>query len=109
MDGSQLCASSDPEAWFPESWSAENRQAILICNQCHYKEPCLDYALSVNVLGIWGGTTENDRRRIRKQRGINVIPIWLTLTTPTPGALRLRAKRAQEKENQNEPEHDRDW
>jgi hypothetical protein len=101
MDGSQPCATSNPEAWFPESWTSDNRAAIAICRTCHYREPCLDYALLVNVVGIWGATTDADRRRIRKERGIKVTPVWMTMFTPTPGALRLRAKRAQQpKEDQ---------
>lgn len=98
MDGSQPCAGADSEAWFPEVWSNANRAAVAICGTCHYRDPCLEYALHVNVVGIWGGTTDAQRRRLRRERGIKVIPVWMTMFAPSPGALRLRLKRAEQRE-----------
>jgi hypothetical protein len=34
---------------------------------------CLDYALNHSVLGWWGGTSELQRKRLRRQ--LNIIPI----------------------------------
>lgn len=43
--------------------------AIELCNQCPVQMACLDYALANNIdHGIWGGTSERGRRRIRKAR-----------------------------------------
>jgi hypothetical protein len=37
------------------------------------KKECLDYAVAYSVQGIWGGTNNRERERIRKQ--LNIIPI----------------------------------
>ena len=40
-----------------------------ICANCAVRQPCLDYALSIEEpLGIWGGLNEYERRRIANQR-----------------------------------------
>lgn len=46
------------------------RQLRAICSGCPMREPCLEYALHVSVQGFWGGTTDDERRRIRRSRGI---------------------------------------
>jgi WhiB family redox-sensing transcriptional regulator len=41
------------------------RVAKSICARCPVKSPCVAYALQVNeALGIWGGTTEAERRQL---------------------------------------------
>lgn len=71
FDGSQPCAQSGGESWFPENnaFTIENRMAIALCNSCRFKEPCLEYALFTKADGIWGGTTAIERRAIRRERG----------------------------------------
>lgn len=45
------------------------RKARSICAVCPVVEECLEYALERReVYGIWGGKTERERQRIRKQR-----------------------------------------
>lgn len=96
FDGSQLCAQSDPDAWFPEiSYSNEAATAKQICRRCPFQQPCLEYALHYQVDGIWGGTSLTDRRRIRRSRGIRAIPMYLTLAVPTAEALRAAERRAE--------------
>lgn len=46
-----------------------------ICSGCEMREPCLEYALHVKVFGFWGGTTENERAKIRKSRGIKPLRV----------------------------------
>lgn len=42
-----------------------------VCDECPVKDDCLDYALNLNIqVGIWGGKSANERRRIRRERGI---------------------------------------
>lgn len=41
-----------------------------ICRGCTVRRPCLEYALATDASGLWGGTTHNERRRIRRQRGL---------------------------------------
>jgi hypothetical protein len=80
FDGSQPCASTDPEAWFPTKYmSQENRLARNLCNRCDFKEPCLTYALYYRVDGIWGGTVPSERNRIRKTRNIIPEPLYLSV------------------------------
>ncbi|MEX1279755.1 MAG: WhiB family transcriptional regulator [Acidimicrobiia bacterium] len=39
-----------------------------VCADCPVKEPCLEFAVLTNQsLGIWGGTTPNERRQIRRR------------------------------------------
>jgi len=38
-----------------------------LCNRCSFTKPCLDYALENDVEGIWGATTYNERKTIRKE------------------------------------------
>ena len=40
-----------------------------ICADCPSKSPCLEYALSHRIdHGVWGGTSERERRRIIRSR-----------------------------------------
>lgn len=74
--GEEPCAQVGVEHFFtPEGSSNYTDLATVkaICADCPSKEPCLEYALHVNVIGVWGGTTEPQRRSIRKERGI--IPL----------------------------------
>ena len=64
------CASVDPEIFFPER-GTNGRDVVsakLVCNACHYKVPCLEWALKHPERGIWGGTTERERRRMKRSR-----------------------------------------
>lgn len=80
---SAVCASTDPEAWFPEiGITSANRAAQRMCGVCPHVTACLDYALTVRVVGIWGGTTDSDRQVIRRARGITATPLHLTYHQP---------------------------
>lgn len=62
-----LCAQTDPEAFFPEK-GGSTRDAKRVCNECPVREACLDYAMENDErFGIWGGLSERERRRLRKQ------------------------------------------
>ena len=61
-----LCAQVDPELFYPES-GAPNRDAKRICAGCEVRAECLAYALAHRErFGVWGGTTERERRRLRR-------------------------------------------
>jgi hypothetical protein len=47
-------------------------EAKYLCNMCPYKIECLNYALKNPQPGIWGGTNENERKRLSRSRKINV-------------------------------------
>jgi WhiB family redox-sensing transcriptional regulator len=45
-----------------------------ICSECPVKGPCLEYALDNKVdHGVWGGTSERERRRILRRRRISSL------------------------------------
>lgn len=47
------------------------REAKAVCRTCPVTAECLDYALTTGAHhGIWGATTERERRRIRRERGL---------------------------------------
>ena len=62
-----LCAQTDPEAFFPEK-GGSTREAKRICVGCEVKAECLTYALMHDErFGIWGGLSERERRRLKRE------------------------------------------
>lgn len=62
------CRGLDPEIFFPET-DDESDVAKAICDECDVRIACLEHALaSREKVGVWGGTTERERRRIVRQR-----------------------------------------
>ena len=68
--GPAPCTKADPEIFFAEpdqsGAAAMTRQAKGYCNGCPYREECLAWAVLNNEVGVWGGTSGNERRRIRR-------------------------------------------
>lgn len=63
-----LCTRTDPEAFFPDR-GGSSRSARKLCAACPVQLQCLEYALAnKDVHGIWGGTSERERRLLRKER-----------------------------------------
>lgn len=61
-----LCAQTDPEAFFPEK-GGSTREAKRICEGCEVRSECLEYALANDErFGIWGGLSERERRKLRR-------------------------------------------
>ena len=64
------CRGLDPELFFPERGGNDTaQQALAVCHTCPCRDACLGWAIANEAYGIWGGTTESERQRIRKQRG----------------------------------------
>lgn len=64
-----LCAQTDPEAFFPEK-GGSTREAKRICRACGVRDECLEFALEHDErFGIWGGLSERERRRLKRQIG----------------------------------------
>ena len=82
------CDGIPVDEFFPEKGEHEFiiriNYAKRICNNCLAKQECLEYALSNKVSGIWGGTTENERRQLRKKLNILAVPVL-----PPTGAIVL--------------------
>jgi WhiB family redox-sensing transcriptional regulator len=53
--------------FFPAS-SGEEAEALALCDTCPVRAQCLEYALrNKESYGVWGGTTPEQRRRMRRQ------------------------------------------
>ncbi|MDR0346557.1 MAG: WhiB family transcriptional regulator [Nocardiopsaceae bacterium] len=62
-----LCAQTDPEAFFPEK-GGSTREAKRVCRGCEVRRECLEYALAHDErFGIWGGLSERERRRLKRE------------------------------------------
>lgn len=61
----------DPETFFPGrggGWDADVAAAVAVCAECPERLPCLTWALEYDERGVWGGTTEPDRRSMKAGR-----------------------------------------
>ncbi len=62
------CRNYPPAAFFPSDGVGVDA-ARRICADCPVKDQCLEYALTSRIdHGVWGGTSERERRRILKRR-----------------------------------------
>jgi WhiB family redox-sensing transcriptional regulator len=65
------CLGVDPDLFFPER-GASTREAKAVCRSCEVRVDCLEYALAHGEkFGIWGGLSERERRRVRRQRALD--------------------------------------
>jgi WhiB family redox-sensing transcriptional regulator len=67
------CREVDPEVFFPVGVTGPAVAAIAaakaICEDCAARPECLEFAVTTNQeYGIWGGTSEEERRDIRRAR-----------------------------------------
>jgi WhiB family redox-sensing transcriptional regulator len=66
------CRGADANLFFPER-GASTRKAKAICTACEVRAECLEFAIQQGEkFGIWGGLSERERRRIRKERAAKV-------------------------------------
>lgn len=66
------CRDTDPDLFFPVGTTGPAIEQIetakAVCRACDVQKSCLDYALTTNQdSGIWGGTSEEERRALRRQ------------------------------------------
>ena len=69
--GQAACRDTDPDLFFPVGTTGPALEQIAtaraVCEACPVQEPCLEFALLTNQdSGIWGGTSEDERRKLRK-------------------------------------------
>lgn len=61
------CRNQGHALWFPADGKS-TQAARKVCADCPARIPCLDTALADPTLeGIWGGTSESDRERMRER------------------------------------------
>lgn len=62
------CRGLDAGLFYPET-DEEAEIAKQVCDQCGVQQMCLDFALTRREkVGVWGGATERERRRLLRQR-----------------------------------------
>ena len=62
------CKNADTNLFFPQRGDPTVK-AMALCDVCEVQPACLQYALDAGeTIGVWGGTTGADRRRLRWQR-----------------------------------------
>ena len=60
------CRDFETAYFFPRN-AKDSDAAVRVCILCAVRADCLDYALSqANLQGVWGGSTEAERHRLRK-------------------------------------------
>lgn len=65
------CRDTAPDLFFPVGTTGPAIEQIAraksVCRQCDAVEECLEFALATNQeSGVWGGTSEEERRKLRK-------------------------------------------
>lgn len=67
------CLSADPDLFFPiatgtAAAAKQISKAQRICAGCQVRQECLDFAMRTGEMnGIWGGTTPEERIRVRRR------------------------------------------
>ena len=74
------CSTSIDPDWFFNYEKPQGKERKSYCNDCPVIAECLNYALNVKVMGIWGGTTLEERNEIRKIK--NITPAMLEFGQP---------------------------
>jgi WhiB family redox-sensing transcriptional regulator len=73
------CRDADPDLFFPVGKTGPGQRQIdtakQICAACPARVQCLAWALDNSVAsGVWGGTTEDERRSMRRHGKKNGSP-----------------------------------
>jgi WhiB family transcriptional regulator, redox-sensing transcriptional regulator len=66
------CRDMDPELFFPVGTTGPSLDQIgrakKVCAECLARVSCLEWALAAGEdAGVWGGTTEDERRALRRR------------------------------------------
>jgi len=78
------CRAEDADLFFPVGESKESRrqeaQAKAVCRRCPVQERCLRWALeSRQDVGVWGGMSEKERRRLHGRKAYRTRPDGLSV------------------------------
>ncbi|MEU2786244.1 MULTISPECIES: WhiB family transcriptional regulator [unclassified Streptomyces] len=68
------CRHEDPDLFYPIGTSGptlmQTEEAKAVCRRCSVREACLRWALDMDQFtGVWGGTSEAERRALRERAG----------------------------------------
>ena len=67
------CRGLDPELFYAEG-NAAIADAKSHCAVCPVRPECLEWAISREEFGVWGGTTARERAALRRERGMRLMP-----------------------------------
>lgn len=102
------CLDADPELFFPLSaWGPSLTQlatAKAVCAGCEVRTECLHFALRTGQeYGVWGGTSEDERRTMRRTQ-LALEPRAVTEgPRPVPEPARHRGQRGRIADPLNDP------
>lgn len=74
-----VCATvKDKDAWFAADGSERAEKARNLCKKCPVRAECLEFSLrpigrGIMLSGMWGGLTEDERRKLMRRRGFTRI------------------------------------
>lgn len=80
------CKQADPDLFFATGRFSGNvgrtncektEAARTFCERCPVIDACIEHALAYENYGVWGNTTEEERREMRRGLGMTVQPISL--------------------------------
>jgi WhiB family redox-sensing transcriptional regulator len=66
---SSNCKDVGTDIFFHERYSHAVKEAKALCEVCKVKEECLEFAIEMDAVGIWGGMTTVERRRHIRHQG----------------------------------------
>lgn len=66
------CRDTEPELFFPIGNSGpalmQTEEAKKVCRSCPVTTACLEWALTIGAVGVWGCTTEKERDSLKRRR-----------------------------------------
>jgi len=68
-------SSEDYDAFYPKHGKVFLKETLAICNSCPVSSSCLDYSLKYEEYGYWAGTGTTERRKMRKELGIELVTL----------------------------------
>lgn len=75
--GNPPCTVRKLDTFFPEKEDKNYRQktalAKEVCRTCPYMAECLEWALKYEEFGVWGGTSPEDRKTMKRSRRTSII------------------------------------
>lgn len=73
------CRDTNPDLFFPsENSTRQTKAAKAICQGCFCRVQCLEYAISTDSEGIWGGSTYDERVIIADILSSSGVPLGKT-------------------------------
>jgi WhiB family redox-sensing transcriptional regulator len=78
------CIGMDPDLFFPARGEELDPDVSAACSRCAVRGDCLEWALRHERHGYWAGTSERQRRRLRRSLGIRLAEDQPEAIDPDP-------------------------